>query len=121
MPTDQSRHAVDPAARELIAVMEAPRRRFTGSAVPQPRKPSGTPEDFHDPLAGLGGSPLARSALTLRAILAIFGLVFCTATAMGLGFAGASRWYVISLTGLALVAAVDLVVVLRRKRRGEPG
>jgi hypothetical protein len=74
-----------------------------------------------DPLAGVGGLPPARSALTLRAILAVFGFVVCTTTAVWLGIAGASRWYVIPLVALALVAVVDLLVVLHRKRRGEPG
>src|SRR5918993_2283512 len=30
---------------------------------------------YHDPTAGFGGSSPARSALTLRALLAVFGLV----------------------------------------------
>jgi hypothetical protein len=30
---------------------------------------------YHDPLAGFGGAPPALSALTLRLVLAIFGLV----------------------------------------------
>ncbi|HEY6746271.1 MAG TPA: DUF6343 family protein [Mycobacteriales bacterium] len=77
-------------------------------------------EDYHDPTAGLGGAPPARSALTLRAVLATFGLVFC-GVAAGLSFAAglvAIGWV---LAVLAVVALVDLGVILNRKRRGEPG
>jgi hypothetical protein len=34
-------------------------------------------EDYHDPTAGFAGAPPARSALTLRLILASFGLLAC--------------------------------------------
>jgi hypothetical protein len=76
--------------------------------------------DYHDPTAGFGGAPPARSALTLRAVLAAFGLVFCAGAAWASFAAG---W---SLAGwlfvvVAMIALVDLVVVLNRKRRGEPG
>jgi hypothetical protein len=37
---------------------------------------------YHDPTAGFGGAAPARSALTLRAVLAGFGLVFCTVAAV---------------------------------------
>lgn len=78
-------------------------------------------EDYHDPLAGLAGAPPARSALTLRLFLACFGLVICSL--------GAAAFVTITdqpvLTGilafLAAVAAVDIIVVARRKLRGEPG
>ncbi|MBD0323811.1 MAG: hypothetical protein ICV72_10555, partial [Aldersonia sp.] len=33
-------------------------------------------DDYHDPTAGFGGAAPARSALTLRLVLAAFGLVF---------------------------------------------
>jgi hypothetical protein len=78
-------------------------------------------EDYHDPTAGFGGAPPARSALTLRLILAAFGLVICGAGA------GASLTVVSApalagiLAFLAAVAIVDMTVVLRRKLRGEPG
>jgi len=45
--------------------------------------------DYHDPTAGFGGAPPARSALTLRAVLAAFGLVFCTGAAW---MSFAARW-----------------------------
>src|SRR5438270_313538 len=47
-----------------------------------PRQPRTREEDprglpgYHDPTAGFGGSTPARSALTLRAVLAGFGLLF---------------------------------------------
>jgi hypothetical protein len=39
-------------------------------------------EDYHDPTAGIGGAPPARSALTMRLILASFGLIACAAGAV---------------------------------------
>ena len=78
-------------------------------------------EDYHDPAAGFAGAPPARSALILRLILASLGLVVC-----GLG---AAAFVVVVdqpaiagiLAFLAAVAIVDIVVVARRKLRGEPG
>lgn len=77
-------------------------------------------EDYHDPTAGLAGAPPARSALTLRAVLAAFGLVSC-AVAAGFFFAAGLAPVGWALAVLAVIALVDLGVVLNRKRRGEPG
>ncbi|MGE3289687.1 MAG: hypothetical protein AB7J32_26815 [Pseudonocardia sp.] len=79
---------------------------------------------YHDPTAGFGGAPPARSALTLRAVLATFGLVFCAGAAWftftaGLGAYGTGLGIV--LVVIAIVALVDLAWILYRKRRGEPG
>jgi hypothetical protein len=76
--------------------------------------------DHHDPTAGIGGAAPARSALTLRAVLATFGLVFCAGVAW---FAFAAHLTALGWVAavVAVVALVDLVVVLNRKRRGEPG
>jgi hypothetical protein len=76
---------------------------------------------YHDPTAGIGGAPPALSALTLRLYLAVFGLVTCTAFAIWLYALDAPPVFVIVLVLLAAVAAVDIAVILRRKRRGEPG
>jgi Family of unknown function (DUF6343) len=76
--------------------------------------------DYHDPLAGIGGAPPAYSALTLRLVLSIFGLLVCTVGAIGLGYAGVPI-IVIILAALAVSAAVDIAVIVGRKRRGEPG
>ena len=91
---------------------------------PHPRR---TREDYerglpgyHDPTAGFGGAPPARSALTLRAVLAGFGLVFCTVAAVLIIIAGLTALGVV-LAVLAAVALVDLGWVIHRKRRGEPG
>ena len=78
--------------------------------------------DHHDPTAGIGGAPPAQSALTLRLVLAAFGLVVC----LGAGLLWLSAddlpvWPAVVLFVLAAAAAVDLVVVARRKMRGEPG
>jgi hypothetical protein len=92
------------------------RRKYT----PQEREEHAR-EDYHDPTAGIGGAPPARSALTLRLILAAFGLLACTA--------GAVVFVVVvsepAISGIwaffAAVAIVDMTVVARRKLRGEPG
>jgi hypothetical protein len=76
--------------------------------------------DYHDPLAGIGGAPPAYSALTLRLVLAIFGLVFCTGVAVVAAIDDQPAW-AIGFGIVALTAAVDIVVILRRKRSGEPG
>ena len=88
-----------------------------GRPRPDPRR--GLP-DHHDPTAGVGGAAPAQSALTLRAVLATFGLVFCAGAAW-FAFAAsfpAAGWL---FAAIAVVALIDLGVVLRRKRRGEPG
>jgi membrane protein YdbS with pleckstrin-like domain len=73
----------------------------------------------HDPTAHLSPSP-ARSALTLRLLLAAFGLLFCAGAAWFAFAAGlpAFGWV---LVAVAVVALVDLVWVAYRKGRGEPG
>ena len=77
--------------------------------------------DHHDPTAGIGGAPPARSALSLRLALAIFGLV------AGIGFAvwaiavDAPTLITAVPIIMAVTAAVDIIVVARRKARGEPG
>jgi membrane protein implicated in regulation of membrane protease activity len=77
--------------------------------------------DHHDPTAGIGGAAPAQSALTLRLVLATFGLVVCLAGGVLVLAAGAPLWFAVVLFVLAAVALVDLVVVARRKLRGEPG
>jgi hypothetical protein len=76
--------------------------------------------DHHDPTAGFGGAPPARSALTLRAVLAAFGVVFAVGAAW-IGFANAFPLLGWSMVALAAIALADLVWVLYRKWRGEPG
>jgi Family of unknown function (DUF6343) len=74
----------------------------------------------HDPTAGYGGAAPARSALTLRAVLATFGVVFAAGAAW-LGFAAGLPVLGWVMVVIAVIALVDLGVVLYRKRRGEPG
>jgi hypothetical protein len=76
---------------------------------------------YHDPTAGIGGAAPAISALTLRLGLAVFGLVICTAFAIWLYLINAPVGFVAVLLALAAVAVIDMAVILRRKRRGEPG
>lgn len=73
------------------------------------------PMDYHDPTRGIGGAPPARSALGLRLVLAIFGVVVCTGGAVAFAMIGQPALVVV-LAVLALVAAVDVAVVVRRER-----
>jgi hypothetical protein len=78
-------------------------------------------EDYHDPAAGIGGAPPARSALTLRLVLATFGLLLCAAGAAAFLIVVSVPVIAAVLALLAAIAAADLVVVARRKLHGEPG
>jgi hypothetical protein len=78
-------------------------------------------EGYHDPFAGVGGAAPARSALTLRIVLATFGLLVCSVGAAAFWVAEVPVGYPLVAALFALVAAVDLAVVIRRKRHGEPG
>jgi hypothetical protein len=75
---------------------------------------------YHDPTAGMAGLAPARSALTLRLVLASFGLVMCLAGCVAAALLGLTAVSVV-LGAAGLIAAVDIAVVARRKRRGEPG
>jgi Flp pilus assembly protein TadB len=77
--------------------------------------------DYHDPTAGFAGAPPAQSALTLRLVLAAFGLVVCIAGGILFLAAGLPVWTAVVLFVFGAVALVDLVVIIRRKARGEPG
>jgi hypothetical protein len=77
--------------------------------------------DFHDALAGFGGAPAAYSALTLRLVLAIFGALVCAVGAALFAVVDAPVALVVVFAVFGAVAVVDLAVIIRRKRRGEPG
>ncbi|EIV91117.1 DUF6343 family protein [Frankia sp. QA3] len=68
---------------------------------------------WHRLSSGPPGAPPARSALGLRRVLAVFGLVFCAVTA-GLFAARDQPAAAGVLALLALVALVDLAVIQRR-------
>ncbi|MCO7218878.1 DUF6343 family protein [Klenkia sp. PcliD-1-E] len=94
----------------------------------RPRTPDRSREDYarglpghHDPTAGIGGAAPAQSALTLRLVLACFGLVTCTAGGVAALVLGVPVAFAVVLFVLAAVALVDVGVVARRKARGEPG
>jgi hypothetical protein len=71
-----------------------------------------------NPERGIGGLPPARSAPTLRLVLAGFGLVVSAVAAVMLALAGASSGIVAFFAVLAAIAVVDLAVIARRDRRG---
>jgi hypothetical protein len=77
--------------------------------------------DYHDPTAGFAGAPPAQSALTLRLVLALFGLVVGVAGGLGWLATDLPAWPAVALFVLAGTAVVDVVVILRRKGRSEPG
>ena len=68
-----------------------------------------------------GGAASARSALTLRLVLAAFGLVVCVVSAVLTARADVPVVVTVALLVLAAFDLVDLVVLARRKLRGEPG
>jgi hypothetical protein len=76
---------------------------------------------YHDPLAGFGGAPPTLNALTLRLVLAVFGLVVCAVGTVLLAVAGAPVGFTVVVAVLAVIAVIDIAVIARRKRRGEPG
>jgi hypothetical protein len=76
--------------------------------------------DYHDPTAGFGGAAPTYSALTLRAVLAAFGLVFAVGAAW-IGFASGFPLLGWAMVVIAAIALGDLAWVLYRKWRGEPG
>ena len=76
---------------------------------------------YHDPTAGIGGAPLALSALTLRLCLAVSGVFTCTALAIWLYVMDVPIGFVLLLVLLAGGGVINVVVIVRRKRRGEPG
>jgi hypothetical protein len=76
--------------------------------------------DYHDPTAGFGGAAPTYSALTLRAVLAAFGLVFAVGAAW-IGFANGFTLLGWAMVVVAAIALGDLAWVLYRKWRGEPG
>jgi hypothetical protein len=76
---------------------------------------------YHDPTAGFAGAAPAQSALTLRLVLACFGLVVCIGGGLGWLATDLPAWLGVVLLVLGAVALVDIVVILRRKARGEPG
>lgn len=77
--------------------------------------------DYHDPTAGFAGAPPAQSALTLRLLLAVFGLVVCLVGGIMLLVFNVPVVFPVMLFVLAAVALIDIVVIARRKARGEPG
>lgn len=79
--------------------------------------PRGSREDYHDPTAGWAGAPPARSALTLRLVLAVFGAIVCVAGAVAFVTVVDAPAITVVLALLALVAVVDVVVVVVRRRR----
>jgi hypothetical protein len=63
----------------------------------------------------------AQSPIGLRLIAAVFGLVVCLAGGLLVLLSPMPTAFGVVLLALALVSVGDLVVVLRRKARGEPG
>lgn len=75
---------------------------------------------YHDPTTALGGTP-ALSPLTLRLKLASFGLVVSLIGAVVFGLVLHAVPVAIAFLVVAATSVVDLVVIQRRRHRGEPG
>ncbi len=74
---------------------------------------------YHDPTRALGGTP-ALSPLGLRLKLAVFGLAVSLVGFVLFAFA-LDLWPIaIAFLAIAVTSVVDLVVIQRRRRRGEP-
>lgn len=73
-------------------------------------------EDYHDPTRGIGGAPPARSALRMRAVLAMFGLIVCGGGAALLAVVDAPYAWIAAAAALALIACIDLAVIWWRLR-----
>ena len=108
-----------PKGPRYFRMMAVDDRRSHGS-VGEERYRKGLP-GYHDPTSGIGGAAPALSALTLRLCLAVFGMVTCTALAIWLYVMDVPIGFVVVLVMLAAAGAVDIAVIVRRKRRGEPG
>lgn len=84
------------------------------------RRRRGRP-DYHDPTSGIGGAAPAYSALTLRIVLSSLGLL----TGIVLIILALTVFdeppLLIGAILLAVLAAINLAIVIRRKARGEPG
>jgi hypothetical protein len=89
-------------------------------STPEERYRKGLP-GYHDPTAGIGGAAPARSALTLRLWLAVFGVLACTALAIWLYLIDVPIGFVVVPALLVAAGVIDMAIILRRKRRGEPG
>jgi hypothetical protein len=72
--------------------------------------------DFHDPTAGIGGAPPARSALGLRLALASFGAVVLIAATVLFAVFGVPVAVVVIAAVAAVASLVDVAVVGRRLR-----
>lgn len=68
-----------------------------------------------------GTPPPPRSALTLRLILAAFGLLVSIGAAITFASFGLPAILIAIAVLLAVIAVVDMAVIIRRKLRGEPG
>lgn len=77
--------------------------------------------DHHDPTAGVAGAAPALSALTLRIFLSALG-VLCGIGVIVLALTAIQETpLLIGGIALAVLATINLLVVARRKSRGEPG
>ena len=75
--------------------------------------------DHDNPLGGVDGTPPAYSPLTSRLMLAVAGLLVCLVGAV-VAFVSGVWTLGILLLVLGVIALVNVAVISRRKRRGEP-
>jgi hypothetical protein len=68
-------------------------------------------------MADRGTPPPPRSALTLRVVLAVFGLIVCGGAAIAFAALKIPVPLVVGAAGFAVIALVDLAIIGWRKRR----
>jgi uncharacterized protein DUF6343 len=79
------------------------------------------PAGIPDRIADATGAAPARSALTLRLVLACFGLVLFTVTAVLFAWLRLPTGLIVVAAALAVIALVDLVVIIGRRHRARAG
>jgi membrane protein YdbS with pleckstrin-like domain len=84
---------------------------------PDPKRRPG----YHDPTWGMWGAAASQSALTLRLYLAIVVVVATSALTIWFYLAEAPVVFGAVSAVLAVLGVVDVVVIARRKKWGEPG
>jgi hypothetical protein len=65
--------------------------------------------------------PPARSALTLRLVLAAFGLITCGTAAIAFAALKLPPFLIGLAVLFAVIAIVDLAIIITRKHHGTPG
>jgi hypothetical protein len=80
----------------------------------------GGPPNHNNLLAQVAGAPPTLSPLTLGLLLAVFAILSCAGFAAAAEMVGV-HWLAITLIVLAVMAAMGIVLIVRRKHQGTLG